>query len=103
MERLNKLRELQKSSPNDSFLKHALALEYIKIGEDGEARSLFESILQHEPGYVGSYYQLAKLLERTGDTGEAIMVYKKGMEAARNAGDNHTYSELRGACEELEF
>ena len=90
-------------NPADSFLQHALALEYIKAGNDAEARKLFENILQREPGYVGSYYHLAKLLERQGDEDAAISVYKKGMDAARSAGDQHAFNELRSAYEELTF
>jgi Tfp pilus assembly protein PilF len=103
MERIEKLKEFLKQSPTDSFLQHALALEYIKIGDDVQARSLFEDILNREPGYIGSYYHLAKLLERNDQTDEAIKVYEKGMEEAKKAGDNHAFGELRGAYEELTF
>lgn len=103
MDRIQKLTEFLAQSPQDSFLRHALALEYIKLGEEEKARELFEALLQEEPGYVGSYYHLAKLLERTGRTEEAIRVYEKGMEEARKAGDNHALGELRGAYEELTF
>jgi Tfp pilus assembly protein PilF len=103
MERIEKLKEFLKQSPTDSFLQHALALEYIKIGDDVQARSLFEDILNREPGYIGSYYHLAKLLERNDQTDEAIKVYEKGMEEAKKAGENHAFGELRGAYEELTF
>jgi Tfp pilus assembly protein PilF len=103
MDRLEKIREMLKENANDSFLKHALALEYIKLGNDNEARKLFETILVNETGYIGSYYHLAKLLERIGETNEAIKVYEKGMEEARKVGDNHSLSELRSAFEELTF
>lgn len=96
------MREFLKESPGDSFLQHALALEYIKLGRDNEARALFEDILGREPGYVGSYYHLAKLLERMKEEGEAISVYKRGMEEAKKTGDNHSLNELRMALEELE-
>ena len=66
-----------KENPKDSFLCHALALEYIKIGNDGDARRLFESIVENEPNYIGTYYHLAKLLERIGETDAAIKVYEK--------------------------
>ena len=103
MDRVNKLREFLQASPGDSFLKHALALEFIKLGNDGEARVLFEEILDREPGYVGTYYHLARLLERNEHTEEAIKVYEKGMEEANKAGDKHAYNELRAAYEELTF
>jgi Tfp pilus assembly protein PilF len=101
MDRINKLQEYLKASPTDSFLRHALALEFIKIGNDTEARKLFEDILHHEPTYVGSYYHLAKLLERTGDNELAIKWYEKGMAAAKEAGDQHSYNELQASYEDL--
>ena len=103
MDRIGKIQNMLEENPADSFLQHALALEYIKAGNDAEARKLFENILQREPGYVGSYYHLAKLLERQGDEDAAISVYKKGMDAAQLAGDQHAFNELRSALEELTF
>lgn len=103
MDRIEKLKEFLQKTPNDSFLNHALALEYVKKGDDEEARRLFESIVEREPGYVGTYYHLAKLLERNELTDDAIKVYEKGMEEAKKAGDNHAFGELRGAYEELTF
>jgi len=103
MDRVEKIKSMLLENPADSFLCHALALEYIKLGNDKDARKLFESILENEPGYIGSYYHLAKLLERIGETNEAIKIYEKGMEAAKKAGDNHSLSELRSAFEELTF
>ncbi len=103
MDRIEKLKEFLVANPSDSFVQHALALEYIKLGDDEEAKRLFEKILQREPGYIGSYYHLAKLLERNDRTEEAIRVYEEGMAQAKKAGDNHAYGELRGAYEELTF
>ena len=101
MERIEKLRQFLRTSPSDSFLQHALALEYIKSGDDKAARLLFEEILTREPGYIGSYYHLAKLFERTNEPEAAITWYEKGMNAAKAAGDQHAYNELQMAYEEL--
>ena len=103
MDRIEKLNEFLRDNPADSFVQHALALEYIKLGNDDEARKLFEAIVEREPGYVGTYYHLGKLLERTGDNDAAVKVYEKGMSEAKKAGENHAYGELRGAYEELTF
>ena len=103
MERIEKLRTYLQASPTDSFLQHALALEYIKLGDDMQARELFEAILQREPGYVGSYYHLAKLLERVEETELAIEWYEKGMAVAKAADDNHSYNELQMAHEDLVY
>ena len=102
MSRIEKLLAFIESSGKDSFLQHALALEYIKIGDDEKARNLFNELLLREPTYVGSYYHLGKLLERVGDLEKAIRIYQRGMEEAKTAGDQHALNELRGALEDIE-
>lgn len=101
MDRIAQLKDFLQENPHDAFLKHALALEYIKQQRDGEARILFEEILTRQPEYIGSYYHLAKLLERLGETQKAVAWYEKGMAEAKKAGDQHALSELRSAYEEL--
>lgn len=103
MDRITQLKVFLESSPDDSFLKHALALEYIKLNDDAAARKLFDELLAHEPGYTGSYYHLGKLLERAGETDLAAGTYEKGMEMAREAGDRHAYNELLAAYEDLMY
>jgi len=102
MSRIEKLLEYLKTNDKDSFLQHALALEYIKVGDDDEARKLFNEILLREPTYVGSYYHLGKLLERVADYDKAVRIYKRGMEEAKKAGDTHSYNELQGALDDIE-
>lgn len=101
MNRIEKLQEFLQQSPNDSFLQHALALEYIKIGNDVQAKELFVDLLQHNEKYVGTYYHLAKLFERNGENDKAILYYEKGMQVAKELKDNHSFSELQMAYEDL--
>lgn len=101
MDRIASLKEFLKQTPDDSFLKHALALEYIKLGNDTDARQQFEELLAHEPGYVGSYYHLGKLLERAGAEQEAIAIYEKGMQMAKAENNRHAYNELQMALDDL--
>jgi Tfp pilus assembly protein PilF len=102
MSRIEKLLEYLKTNDKDSFLQHALALEYIKVGDDEAARQLFNELLLREPTYVGSYYHLGKLLERQGNYDKAIRIYQRGMEEANRAGDRHAFNELQMAKEEIE-
>lgn len=101
MDRIEKLKEFLKTDPNDAFLQHALAMEYVSRGDDQTARDLWQGILERDPTYIGSYYQLAKLLERNGEKESALSWYEKGMNAARSAGDKRTYNELQAAYEDL--
>jgi Tfp pilus assembly protein PilF len=101
MDRISRITEFLQSNPKDNFLRHALALEYIKIGDTTGARVLFEAILTESPDYVGSYYHLAKLLTEMGEQALAIEWYEKGMAAAKLAKDQHAYNELQAAYEDL--
>ena len=103
MDRIETLKKYLNESPDDSFLQHALALENIKMGNDSAARLLFEQILNRDAGYIGSYYHLARLLERTGNREEAMQVYVRGMAASREAGDQHAFNELQAAYEDLAY
>lgn len=88
-------------SPGDSFLQHALALEYMKAGDDVGARELLEHLLEHDPGYTGSYYHLAKLLERNGERQLAMTWYEKGIVQAAAKHETRALSELRSALDDL--
>ena len=101
MDRMAKLKEYLEQNPADSFLLHALALEYVKQGDDEAARRYFEQLLAGEPGYVGSYYHLGKLLERVGEKEKAEETYGTGKKHAKAAGDNHAFNELQGALDDL--
>jgi Tfp pilus assembly protein PilF len=101
MERIGKLKQMLEADPDDAFLQHALALEWVREGKDEEAKRLFERILSQHAGYIGSYYHLAKLYERQGNTDSAAKVYEQGMEQARLAGEQKALNELRAAYEEL--
>ncbi|MFT4203231.1 MAG: tetratricopeptide repeat protein [Chitinophagaceae bacterium] len=101
MDRIIKIKEMLQTTPKDSFLRHALALEYIKIGKNAIAKEVFEQLLTDDPDYVGSYYHLAKLLEAMNDKDAAIHWYEKGMAIAKQRNERHAYNELQSAYEEL--
>jgi FimV-like protein len=101
VDRIVILKEFLLKDPDDAFVKHALALEYIKTGDEATARRLLEEVLVGDATAVGSYYQLGRLLERTGETALALQWYQRGMAAARAAGEQRALNELRSAYEEL--
>ena len=103
MNRIEKIVEFLAQQPQDNFLRHALALEYIKIGEELKAKDLFIEILTQYPDYIGSYYHLAKVLEKLALREEAIVWYEKGMAAAKLAKEDHAYRELQSAYEDLVY
>ncbi len=98
---MEKLKEMLAADPGDPFLLHALALENIREGNEAEAELLFIDILTRNPDYVGSYYHLGRLLERTGRPAEAAAWYEKGMAAAKKEGDRHAWNELQTAFDDI--
>ena len=97
MDRKERLWAFLQEHPEDLFTRHALAMEYVKLGQDKEARELLEALLAKDPSYIGSYYHLGKLLERQGDLVAAEAVYRRGIEEAGKAGDRHAMGELNTA------
>lgn len=101
MERKEKLMEMLLKTPDDSFLQHALALEYIKAKELEKALETFEKLLEKDPKYIGSYYHLGGLYELKNDTDAAIRTYKTGIEWCRKQNEIRSMNELKAALNNL--
>jgi tetratricopeptide (TPR) repeat protein len=101
MEKIAALSAFLLQNPVDSFVKHALALEYIKIGDLVQAEEIFKSIVSDDPTNTGTYYHLGKLLVAQGRPSEAIEVYEKGIEICKQVGDQHALRELLTATEDV--
>ena len=100
-ERINKIQDFLKQNEHDLFLNHALALEYIKIGERQKALQYFEKNRSTDPNYVATYYHLGKLLEGLGNIKNALHIYEEGMKISKLLGDQHSYNELQSVYEDL--
>jgi tetratricopeptide (TPR) repeat protein len=101
MNRVEILKGFLAQDPNDSFSRYALALEYIKLGQQDDARREFETVREKDPAYVATYFQLGQLYRNMGLKHEAEKTLRSGITAAAKAGDGHTQSELEGALEAL--
>ncbi len=101
--RLNKLQEFLKSSPDDSFLNFALAKEYESLENYDLALKHFLYIKEKDPSYIGLYYHLGQLYALLQEDILALDVYKQGMSLAKEQGDYHALSELNTAKTNLEI
>ena len=101
MNRIEILKGFLKENPDDSFSRYALALEYIKLGQNENAVREFETVKKNDPDYVATYFQLGQLYQKIGQTHEAEMTLRTGITVATKIGDEHTRSELEGALESL--
>lgn len=101
MNRIEILKGFLKDTPNDSFSRYALALEYVKIGQNEDALREFETVKKNDPDYVATYFQLGQLYQKLGQRHEAEKTLRTGITVAAKAGDEHTRSELEGALEAM--
>ena len=99
--RIDNLKAILATDPQDTFARYALGLEYISLAEFEQAKDIFEEICVLDPTYVATYYQLGKTYEQLGDDSNARKIYEKGIFVARSQNDDHTKSELEQALNDL--
>lgn len=100
-DRLSKLLEFLKADAADPFVLYAIATEYNVLNDTENALHYYLRLTAEHPDYVGTYYHLAKLYERTGTLDKAISTYQTGMVKAQAKRDMHALSELRAAYHEV--
>ena len=102
-ERIEQIKSFLEQTPNDAFLNYALAIEFIGLNKDEDAKVIFTKLVETQPNYFATYYHLAKLYEREGDESKAIAAYEDGIAVTKRLGEKHAHSELTAALEELTF
>jgi len=95
--RIKQLFDLLKNDPEDSFLQYAIAKEYEKTEDLDSALSYYNTLVDKDPEYVGTYYHMGKLLEKMQKQVEALHTYDKGIAMAEQLNDLHSLSELKSA------
>ena len=103
MSRIDQIRQFLQDSPNDSFLRYALAQELQKQGDVEAAKEAYLWLTDNQPSYVATYYHLGKLLITQGEKEPAWAWFNLGIEHAKAAKELHALSELQSAKLELEY
>jgi Tfp pilus assembly protein PilF len=99
MNRVEILKGFLEENAKDSFSRYALALEYVKLGQNDDAVREFETVKTNDPDYVATYFQLGQLYQKLGKSHDAEKTFRTGITVASKIGDEHTRSELEGALE----
>ncbi|MBZ2179237.1 MAG: tetratricopeptide repeat protein [Acidobacteria bacterium] len=95
--RLEILEGMLAQDPTNTFARYGLAMELAKGGRYGDAVRQFEELIRDKPDYCAAYFHGGQTLEKAGEVEQAAAMYRRGIEAARQAGDTHTRMELEGA------
>ena len=101
LDRIKQIKTILNDTPDDEFLNYALATEYVSIGKLQYALKLFNKLLAQSPLYFATYYHLGKLYEKLNDPTRAQKTYEDGLIITKKLNENHAYSELRAALDEL--
>src|SRR5947207_781527 len=94
--RKQRLEEMLREEPGDSFLRYGLAMEFASEGNDAEAVNQFRTLLQADPDYVAGYHQAGLALMRLGRNTEARETLTAGVAAAERQGNMHAAEEMNG-------
>lgn len=92
--RREQIEAMLKDDPDDGFLRYCLAMEHLAAGNDTEALTVFQTLLEAKPDYVPAYLQLGQLLNRMGEEDQARAVFRDGITVAQGKGDAHAANEM---------
>ena len=87
--------------PGNAFARYGLAVEYTQRGESGLALEQFDALQQMHPDYTPGYQMAAQTLIASGNTRQAELRLRAGIDSARRTGNQHALAEMEGMLEEL--
>jgi predicted Zn-dependent protease len=101
MDRIAILTEILAASPEDTFARYGLAMEYAKAGQIEQALAEFKTLIEKNPDYTPAYFMAAQTLANADRTDEAKRMLVDGVSSARRTGNTHAQSEMTAMLEEL--
>ena len=99
--RIDVIRKIIETTPNDPFPRYGYAMELKTLGRHEEAVAAFTEMEQRFPDYVAQYLMHHNVLVALRRKDEARAVCERGVVAARLKGDGHAAGELQQAIEAL--
>ena len=101
-DRLEKLRELAASEPDDALARFLLGREASGQGLHEEARAAFAAAVEIDPHYTAAYRHWGNALEALARYDEAAVVYARGTRVAERSGDLQAGKEMGAFLKRLE-
>ncbi len=101
MDRIAMLSEILAASPEDTFARYGLAMEYSKAGQIEHALAEYKTLIEKNPDYTPAYFMAAQMLAAAEHADEAKRWLVDGISSARRTGNAHAQSEMTAMLEEL--
>jgi hypothetical protein len=89
--------------PDDAFLRYGLAMEHASAGDDAACVEVLRDLIARTTAspYIPAFLQAGQALVRLDRITEACDVLRKGVDAARRAGDTHAQGEMQGLLDSI--
>ena len=100
-DRTDALKALLSQDPQNSRFRYMLATELVNAGSFESAIAEFNTLLDIDPDYVPGWFHAGRTAEQMGQEEDARTYYRRGIDAARRTGDQHSLSELQAALDIL--
>ncbi len=101
-DRIDTIRKLLVSQPQDMFLNYSLAMELVSADRLEEAIAQFGRCLEIDASYLPAYTEGGKALRSAGRLDEARQMFRTGADlAAGQQGQSHTRDYLLAQLESL--
>ncbi len=102
MSRREQLEAMLVESPDDTFLRYALAMELENESEHERSLELHRGLMAQEPPYVPSFFMSGQQLANLDRIDEARQMLEKGIEQANIQNELHAAGEMRQFLESLD-
>lgn len=102
MSRREQLEAMLVESPDDTFLRYALAMELENESEHERSLELHRGLMAQEPPYVPSFFMSGQQLANLDRIDEARQMLEKRIEQANIQNELHAAGEMRQFLESLD-
>lgn len=102
MSRREQLESMLADSPDDTFLRYALAMELENEEEHERSLNLHRGLMDESPPYVPSFFMSGQQLADLDRIDEAKQTLEQGIAHAEEQGDQHAVAEMRAFLSSLD-
>jgi len=99
---ISSLEKLLGTARDGALLRYSLGVEYAKTGNHARATQYLRDAVARDPTYSAAWKALAKALQDSGASDEALDAYRRGIDAARTKGDRQAEKEMTVFMKRLE-
>ena len=102
MPRREQLEAMLADTPQDTFLRYALAMELENEDENERSLELHQGLMNDDPPYVPSFFMSGQQLASLDRIEEAKQMLEKGIEQANLQNNLHAAGEMRQFLDSLD-